>query len=202
MEKVIKRCTETVDFVSKQEIPKAAWKKCAGVAIINLTETGFVFSVGEGDGVIMKHNEDGTWGAPSFIMYSGSSAGAVFGRGHKQLILLPMSEHGLKQLSANIKYQLGAQIGLTVGKFGREGSAAVDAGGHGVGVTLSYVFENGALLNVGINNNFIDNVKEYNESFYHKKGVTPNEIVFDGAVDIPEGKGVEELQAKLADVCK
>jgi len=201
MEQVIKRCTETIDFVSKQEIPKACWKDCAGVAIINITEVGFIFSLEEGDGIVIKRNDDGTWGAPSCIAFEGSGAGAIFGKGNKKLVLFPLTKYGLSQLTADNKYQLGAQVGLTLGALGRELSAAGDAGGHGADVTVSYVFAEGALLNVGIENNFISAANEVNEAFYGKK-VTANQIVFEGAVDIPKGKGVEELQAKLAELCK
>ena len=201
MEQIIARCTETVDDVSKKEIPKGVWKACAGVAILNITDRGLIISVGDGDGVVIKHNkEDNTWGAPSCLMFTSASGGAIIGKAQKKLVLFPMTDYGLKQLTANTKYQLGGQLGLAAGPVGRDFAAGVDAGGHGVNVTLSYVFSEGALLDVGITNNFIDNVSELNEAFYGKKA-TPNEIVFDGAVDIPKGKGVEELQAKLAEIC-
>jgi lipid-binding SYLF domain-containing protein len=200
MEEIIKRCTETVDHVSKQELPKFIWRDCAGVAIFNITEVGFILSVGEGDGVLVKNNKDGTWSAPSALMFDSASAGAVFGKGNKQLIIFPMTEYGFKQLTANTKYQLGAQVGLAAGSMGRESAITVDAGGHGVGATLYYVFEEGAFMSIGINNSFISAVPDLNVPFYAKPGVTPDEITIDGNVEIPKGRGVEELQAKLSEL--
>ena len=224
MEKILKRCNESVDVVAKKEIPDYLWKSCKGIAIITASEVGFVFSIQEGDGVVMKRNDDGTWGAPSAIMLTGCSGGFVIGKGHKrkfnqtnqvpalspltyqflpltcyaEILLFPMTEHGLKMLTANTKYQLGAQIGLAIGPHGREVSAALDAGGKGVGATFSYVFEDGLLLNAGINNNFIDTRAGVNQDFYGKEA-SGTDIVFEpGTVDIPEDKGVEELHAKLS----
>ena len=65
MEKIIQRSTEHIDMAAKKEIPHYVWKTCKGIAIIDVTEFGLGFSVQEGGGLVMKHNEDGTWGAPS-----------------------------------------------------------------------------------------------------------------------------------------
>jgi len=202
METILKRCCETVDAVSKKEIPAFVWKKCKGVAIINVTEFGFVFSIADGDGVVLKHNEDGSWGAPSTLMFTGSSGGAVFGKANKQIIIFPMTEYGLKMLTSKTKYDLGAQTGLAVGPWGREATLDAGAGGKGIEVTYSYVFEKGAFLTVGINNNFIENVPEYNQAFYGKVADATDIVMKPGTVDIPEGKGVEELHAKLAELSK
>ena len=199
METILKRCAATVEDLSKKEIPQAAWKNCAGVAIINISETGFVVSIAEGDGVLLKHNCDGnSWSAPSALKFTGSSAGAVFGKAKLQVILFPMSQYAFNMLTADMKYELGAQIGLAAGPYSREASLTVGAGGHGVDVTYSYVFEEGAFLNIGINNYFLENVEQENEAFYGKK-MEAKEIVnggIDGA-EIPRGEGFEELVAKL-----
>ena len=43
METILKRCAATVEDLSKKEIPQAAWKNCAGVAIVG---TGTLFTGG------------------------------------------------------------------------------------------------------------------------------------------------------------
>ena len=114
METILSRCCDTIDAVAKKEIPKVAWKKCKGVAIINVTEIGFVFSVAEGDGVLFKHNDNGSWSAPSAKMFTGASGGAIFGRAQKRIVLMPMTNYTFNMLTANMKYELGAQIGLSL----------------------------------------------------------------------------------------
>ena len=199
METILSRCCDTIDAVAKWEIPKVAWEKCKGVAIINVTEVGFVFSMAEGDGVLIKHNDDGTWGAPSALSFAGSSGGAVFGKGNKRILLFPMTNHGLKLLCSKTKYDLGAQAGVALGPFGREAQLDVGAGGTGVEITWSYVFEDGAFLNVGINNYFTSVVPSINQSFYGKM-MDPIDLVMHGAATAPEGKGVEEIHAKLSEL--
>lgn len=197
METILKRCEKTLDGVGTTKIPKQVWKHCKGVAIINVTEIGFVFSLGEGDGIVVKHNDDGTWGAPSAVMFTGGGAGAVFGKGNKQILLFPMTEYGLKMLCANTKYDIGIQLGVAAGPVGREAALDAGAGGTGAEVVLAYVFENGVFLNVGMNNSFLDSVDSANKAFYGKK-VEPVQIVDSpGAVTIPTGKGVEDFHSKL-----
>mmetsp|Transcript_39325 Transcript_39325/g.80602 ORF Transcript_39325/g.80602 Transcript_39325/m.80602 type:complete len:210 (-) Transcript_39325:1208-1837(-) len=202
MEDIIKRCTETADFVSKQEIPKSVWEACAGVVIINSDVVGFGFSVGEGAGVVIKKNEGNTWGAPSCVHFTSGAVGAVLGVGSKKIVLFPMTKYGLEQFTADNRFELGAQFDLAAGKFGRELDFGVAAGEKGANITVSYVFSDGGLLEVGVNSTYIDRAFEANEKFYGKN-VAPGDIVFkEGAVDIPAGKGVEELHAKLTECCK
>lgn len=201
MEKILKRCCDTVDVASKKEIPDFVWKKCKGVAIINISEVGFVFSVQEGDGVVLKHNDDGTWGAPSALMFTGSGGGAVLGGAHKQILLFPMTEHGLKMLTGT-KFELGAQVGLAAGPIGREASVGLEAGNKGVGYTLFYVFEEGVFMSIGINEYILEPVPEYNQGFYGKQEKATDIVMKPGTVTIPKGKGVEDLHARLSKLSK
>ena len=201
MEEVIKKCIETADFVSKTEIPRSVWEMCAGVVIINTDVVAFGFSVGEGAGIVIKRNADsgGTWGAPACVKFTSGGAGASLGIGSKKIILFPMTNYGLEQFTADNRFELGAQFGLATGKFGRELDITAAAGDKGANICLSYVFSEGALLEVGVNSTFIDRAIEANEKFYGKN-VSPHDIIFqEGAVDVPEGKGVEELKAKLTE---
>jgi lipid-binding SYLF domain-containing protein len=124
MENIIKRCNEALDLASaKASIPGFVWKHCKGVAIITVSETGFVFSMSEGDGVIIKHNDDGTWGPPSAVMFTGAATGTIFGKATKQIFLLAMTELGLKILSGQTSAELGVQLGVATGLYGCEAEA-------------------------------------------------------------------------------
>ena len=131
------------------------------------------------------------------------SGGLILGKTNKVIILFPMTEHGLKMLTSNTKYQLGASAGLAIGPFGREVGAGLDIGDKGVGATFTYVFEDGLFVNAGITNNFIDQLYHVNDAFYSSKHASATDIVMTpGTVDIPEGKGVEEMHAKLGELSK
>lgn len=150
--------------------------------------------------MVIKHNDDDTWGAPSALEFGGASAGAIFGRANKQIFLFPMSEYCLKMLTSKTRYQLGVEFGLAVGSHGGEAEAGATAGGKGIGGTITYTFADGALLNVGYNNYFVSNCEDINNTFYGKE-VDPTDLVMkSGTVDVPKGKGVEDLQKKLGDL--
>lgn len=91
-------------------------------------------SVSGGDGVLLKHNDDSTWGPPSAMEFGGGSAGAVFGKADKQIFIFAMTEYGLSMLTSNTRYQLGVEIGLAIGPHGAEAEVGATAGGRGLPV--------------------------------------------------------------------
>ena len=199
MEKIIERCNEALDDASgKRTIPSFVWKNCKGVAIITVSEMGFVFSISDGDGVVIKHNDDGTWGPPSAIMFTGAAAGAIFGKATKRIFFFPMTEYALKMLSGQTTAELGVQMGLAVGPYGREAQAGVNVASSGANITYSYTLEKGALLNIGYNDYAIDAVDNVNKDFYGVGRKAMDIVMTPGAVNIPEGKGIEEMHEKLA----
>ena len=201
MEKSIERCKEALDEVSGQ-IPPFMWKSCKGVAIITVSQVGFVYSISEGDGVVMKHNDDGTWGPPSAVMLSGFAAGAIFGKGTKRVVLFPMTEYGLKMLSGQNSLRMGVQIGVAAGPFGQETDSGVNFGKTGVDVIYAYTYQSGVLLNIGYDSYSIDAVNNVNAYFYGVEKDAADIIMMPGTVDIPQGKGVEELHEKLVQLSK
>lgn len=202
MEQILERSSESLDLISKTHyIPHFVWKACKGVAIINISEVGFVFSISTGDGVVIKKNDDGSWGAPSAVLFTGAAGGGVFGATKKQIIILPMTEHGLKMLTGKLRFGLGVQAGIAAGP-GREAAGTLDAGGKGVGATYFYVFERGIFVSVGINDHLIETSNPTNEAFYGKEADGTDIVMMPGTVDIPEGKGVEALAEKLNELSK
>jgi lipid-binding SYLF domain-containing protein len=203
MEKIIKRVNEALDTASgKARIPDFIWKRCKGVAIINVSEIGFVFSMSTGDGVVIQHKEDGTWGPPSAIKFSGGAAGAIFGKGTKHIFLFPMTFLGFQMLTGQTSFELGVQMGVAVGPYGREAEVGANLGGAGADITYSYVFEEGAILDIGVNAYMISAENKVNGDFYNTHKSAMDVIMLEGAVDIPQGKGVEELHEKLAQLSK
>jgi lipid-binding SYLF domain-containing protein len=197
MEKILTRANEGVVKLKNAPIPKYLWNTCKGFVLINFYETGFVFSLNDGDGIVVKKNDDGTWSAPSALKYEGVGAGAIFGKGNKTLIIFPLDNYSLNMFTAETKWQFGAQVGAAAGKWGSEVDANVDAGGHGAGVSAAvgagadlsgmvyYVLSGGILLDVGIQDNFIHTADKINVEFYGKH-VPANDIINKpGAVKVP-----------------
>jgi lipid-binding SYLF domain-containing protein len=199
MEKLIERCNTVLDEVAtKKSIPYSVWKKCKGVCIITHSELGFIFSVSGGEGIVVKKNDDGTWGAPSALTFAVASGGLIFGKADKQIFLFPMTEHGLNMLCRESSGAAGLQAGIAAGSHGREFEAGITMGDHDMGLTYSYTFEKGAMINVGYNQYMINAATHVNKDFYANDTAKPVDIVMTpGAVEIPTGKGIEELHEKL-----
>jgi lipid-binding SYLF domain-containing protein len=203
MERIIERCDMALDeAATKTSISGWVWKTCKGVAIITVSETGFVFSISDGDGVVIKKNDDGTWGAPSALMFTGTAAGAIFGKATKQIFLFPMTELGLKMLCGQTTAQLGVQMGIAAGPHGREAAVGANIGGKGADITYAYTLANGAMINVGFNDHVINAANEVNADFYGKVAEPLDIVMTPGTVKVPTGKGVEEMCEKLAALSK
>jgi lipid-binding SYLF domain-containing protein len=204
MEKIIESCNEVLDDdVTKNGIPDHVWKSCKGVAIITASEIGFVYAVSEGDGLVIKKNDDGTWGAPSNLRFGGNAAGAIMGKATKQIFLFPMTDHELKRFFTKTlaERQRGGQIGIAVGPVGREAEAGANMR-QSEDVTFSYTFQKGAMMNIGYNDYVLEAVDKKNEDFYGKTAKAIDIVMTPGTVEVPTGKGIEELHEKLAALSK
>jgi lipid-binding SYLF domain-containing protein len=196
MEKIIEHCNTALnEAAAKKVIPDSVWKACKGVAIISVFEFGIVvLSMSDGEGAVIQKNDDGTWGAPSALLFSSDTLGVTFGMATKQIFLFPMTELGLKRLSGETSLELGAKMGIAVGLYGSEHELGEN---RGEDVTYTYTFEKGVMMNIGWGDSRIDAYKKANRDFYGKN-VDPLDIVMTpGAVEVPTGKGIEEIHKKL-----
>ena len=117
METHLDSANKVLDSVAMKHIPAKILKDCKGVALVNAVEFAFFISGGGGGGVLVKHNDDGSWGAPSAIHIDFAGLGANVGVTNKKyIVLVPMTENALKKLADGDKTNLGAEIGIACGK--------------------------------------------------------------------------------------
>jgi hypothetical protein len=80
-----------------------------------------------------------------------------------------------------------------VGPLGREADASFNFSERGgLGVTINYAFSQGAFAGISLESAYLNTRSKENERFYGKPAKA-SEILFDNAVEIPKGKGVEEV---------
>jgi lipid-binding SYLF domain-containing protein len=195
MEKIIELCNTALDeAAAKKAIPDSVWKACKGVAIITVSEIGIVLSMSDGEGVVIKKNDDGTWGAPAALMLAGQAGGATFGKTTKQIFLFPMTEPKLKMLAGPTSSELGVKMGIAAGPFGREAEAG---GNRGADVTYTYTFQKGAMINIGWGDSRVSAYTKVNDDFYGKVANPLDIVMTPGTVEVPTGKGIEEMYEKL-----
>jgi lipid-binding SYLF domain-containing protein len=94
------------------------------------------------------------------------------------------------------------QLGIAAGPHGRETEAGFNIGNKGADVTYAYTFLKGTMINVGYNDYVIDAVNSVNNGFYGKDAEAVDIVMTPGTVEVPKGKGIEEMHKKLAALSK
>lgn len=116
MEDCLKKAVEVLSTQPLGKfVPKAILRGCKGIGLIVSKEFGVGVKGGGGSGVLMKHNDDGTWGPPAALNVDFGGIGLDFGFVNKYVLVVPMTDKALEKMT---KAQLmwGAELGLALGK--------------------------------------------------------------------------------------
>ena len=161
-------------------IPSDLMAKAQAVIIFPaMLKGGFFLGMRYGKGVATVRNaETGHWGPPSFITTMGGSLGLQFGAQTVDLILIVMTEKGIKGLLTN-NFTLGGDIAVTAGPVGRHAELGVDILLQGD--MYSYSRSKGVFAGLSLKGTIIKENVSYNEEYYEAK-LTPEEIMIEGKV--------------------
>ncbi len=102
-----------------------AKSQCA-VVIPSMKKGGFIFSGKYGRGFASCRNSSGGWSAPAAMRIEGTGFGLQAGGSEADIVLLVMSEKGMKGLLAS-KFTLGGEASAAAGPVGRDTTAQTDA---------------------------------------------------------------------------
>lgn len=164
------------------EIPAALIQKCRGVVILRQYRAGFIFGVKGGYGVALVRDEKtGEWSPPAFVKSGEGSYGVQIGGQAVDSILLIMNKEGMEML-IKTKFKLGVDGSVATGPVGRDASAKL---GPGTAI-LVYSRTKGLYAGATIEGGLIVNDDVANEKFYGIKGITTQDILFAGAVEMPD----------------
>ena len=160
------------------EIPSGLISKAKAIIIFpTMLKGGFFVGARYGKGVaIVRNSKNGYWGPPSFITTMGGSFGFQFGAQAVDLILVVMSERGIKGLLED-NFTLGGDIAVAAGPVGRHAELGVDIMLQGD--MYSYSRSKGIFGGVSLKGTVIKPNWVYNEEYYRKK-LTPEEIMMEG----------------------
>jgi len=120
--KVLDQIVNAPDKGIPDEVLKGA--KCIAV-VPNLLKGGFVLAGKHGRGLASCRLPKGGWSAPAFFVISGGSWGAQIGVESIDLVMLAMTDEGMRHLMSD-KFQIGGSVSAAVGPLGRDASAATD----------------------------------------------------------------------------
>lgn len=166
-------------------IPSGLMSRAQAVIIFpSMLKGGFFIGARYGKGVAtVRDSKTGQWGPPSFITTLGGSFGLQFGAQSVDLILIVMTEKGIKGLLHN-NFTLGGDFSVAAGPVGRHMEMGVDILLQGD--MYSYSRSKGLFGGLSLKGTIIKQNVHYNEAHYNAK-LTPEEIMIDGKVkDMPE----------------
>jgi SH3 domain-containing YSC84-like protein 1 len=160
-----------------QGIPRDLLQKCRGLAIFpGFVKLGVVVGVGYGNGIVLHRNEKtGKWSKPAFFKIRGGSVGLQAGAQSTDLILLIMSEDGVRGLLED-QFSLGADVSVAAGPLGREASAGTDMSFRS-GI-LSYSRSKGIFAGVSLKGASLQPDAEANDA-YHGPGITVQDVFYE-----------------------
>jgi len=148
-----------------QEIPVNLISQAKAVLIFpTMVKAGFILGGRYGGGVAsIRSKSTGKFGPPTFLTQSGLSFGFQIGAEAVDLILLVMTERGLKSLLKD-QFTLGADIAVSVGPVGRHVEAAADV--RMQGEIYSYSRSKGAFAGISLKGTVITTNEDANHIYY------------------------------------
>ena len=170
-------------------------KTAKGVVIFpQLLKGAFIFGAQGGSGVFLARDErTGQWTEPAFYTLGGASFGFQIGGQASELILLVMTDRGVRSLLTN-SLKLGADAGLAVGPVGMGTSAASANLSADI---LSFARSKGLYGGISLEGAVIATRNDWNRAYYGRE-VTPTDIIVRRDVSNPEARGLIEAVRKLA----
>lgn len=180
-------------------VPRGLVKKCKGVILISVHEAGIIFSGNTGTGVLMAHNDDGTWSPPSAVGMSGVGFGFLINYSVKDMVVLLMGSDLVRNAAAGNQLKWGSQVqsGYT-GDRPNEPNRLEDFNtfNEGDDGAYAFMFSNTIFSTITIESARFGPRPKENAKFYGKD-VSAEQILFENAVTIPEGTMIPEIHRKL-----
>jgi SH3 domain-containing YSC84-like protein 1 len=148
-------------------IPDEVYKdaKCVGV-VPRMIKGAFVFGANRGHGVSTCRLPNGHWSAPAFFTITGGSWGAQIGVEDVELVIMVMTDEGMRHMLEN-KFQVGGSISGAAGPVGRHASAGVDWKADTE--LLTYSRAKGLFAGIDLNGSWIETDKDSMVSLYGKE---------------------------------
>ncbi|MCE9548769.1 MAG: lipid-binding SYLF domain-containing protein [Planctomycetia bacterium] len=128
--KVVESSTEVLQDLMAAPvngIPTALLAEARAVAIIpNTIKVGLIVGGQRGRGVVVIHEADGNWRAPTFVTITGGSIGFQIGAQGTDVVLVFKTQKSVEGLLRG-KFTIGADAAAAAGPVGRRVEAATDA---------------------------------------------------------------------------
>lgn len=175
--KVLHQIMNTPDKGIPDEVLKGA--KCIAV-VPSLIKGGFIVAGEHGRGVATCRQPKGVWSAPAFFSISGGSWGAQIGVESVDLIMMVMTDEGMRHLMSD-KFQIGGTASAALGPIGRHAAAGTDWKLNTE--ILTYSRAKGLFAGIDLGGSWVERDKDSTIALYDKDLRT--RAILDGEVQPP-----------------
>jgi lipid-binding SYLF domain-containing protein len=159
-----------------------------GVVVFpQVLKAGFFVGGAGGSGLLLGKNEAGEWSSPAFYSMGQGSIGLQFGAQANELVLVIMTEKGLKAIIDN-QVKLGGDLSAAVGPVGTTVGASTTTNLK-VDV-FSFAISKGLFIGASVEGSILSSNSDSNESYYGKP-VTSQQIVLDRTVNNAQADGLK-----------
>lgn len=165
----------------KSTIPPEIISNCKGLIYVQRYKAGFIVGIEGGWAFAMTKDKNGNWSPPAFYNAGSGSIGVQAGGELSSDILFIMSEDGQEVLNRD-RANIGVDISAAIGPAGRKADldilnkTPIIAYSSAKGLFAGAAFKGGGI----VSNN------EYNQIYYDRPQITPNKILFQHAVSMPQ----------------
>jgi lipid-binding SYLF domain-containing protein len=185
---LVNDATQTVQQIKGQPHFSDLLKKAKGVFIMPTVVKGaFIVGAKGAQGVLLKHNSDGTWSDPVFMNLASVSLGAQAGGKAGPAAMILMTDKALNDFTQGNNFSLDANAGLTIVNYSAQGQAPV-----GKGDIVVWSSQSGAFAGVDVNGASLSQNTANDRAYYGKKVDTKQ--ILNGDVSNPQAS---KLKAEL-----
>jgi SH3 domain-containing YSC84-like protein 1 len=153
--------------------------KCVGI-VPSMIKGAFVVGAKHGRGVATCRLPNGSWSAPAFFTISGGSFGLQIGAEDVQLVLMVMTDEGMRHLMSD-KFQIGGTASAAAGPVGRDAQAGTDWKVETQ--ILSYSKAKGVFAGIDLGGSWVEQDKDSTVALYGKE--YSHQEILDGHVAAP-----------------
>jgi lipid-binding SYLF domain-containing protein len=161
--------------IPESRIPASMMSEAHGVAIIpGVQKAGLLIGGEYGKGLLVARNDDGSWGAPVFIVLTGGSVGLQIGVQTLDLVLSFRTRRSIERIMEK-GFTLGVDASVAAGDVGRRAAAGTDADLKAE--IYSYSRSRGLFAGISVAGARLEIDNEANSSYYGKPDIRPPEIL-------------------------
>jgi lipid-binding SYLF domain-containing protein len=170
-------------------------QRAEGVLIVPAMLKGaFIIGASGGNGVLLARDKaTGGWSQPAFYTIGGASIGLQIGGQSSEVILLAMTERGVRSFLGS-SFKLGGDVGVAAGPIGIGAAAATANLSADI---LSFSRSKGLYGGISLDGAVVAVRNSLNRAYYGKE-VSPAEILVSHAVKNPESAKLAQAVGEAA----